>query len=122
MEYYHGTTQKYVTINGEKYNLNNKEFNQAKKVYGKVAKKTLDKLVDSKQFDNLSSDMKAKFIKDVYSYAKEEFKDTYADKKNIDFEHKVSNSHKKYDAYKDWESGKISLSELIEKYYTEKEE
>ena len=115
-----GATQKQITINSQKYNLNNKEFNQSKRVYGKVAKKTLDKVIKAREFKNLDSDMKLKFIQDVYSYAKEEFKSEYANNKNIEFEHKVSNSKKKYNAFKDFENNEIGLEELIKTYYTEK--
>lgn len=117
-----GTVQKYVTINSEKYDLNNKDFNQAKRVYGKVAKKTLDSVISNRSFDSLDPNVKAKLIGDIYSYAKEEFKDEFAKNKGLEFEHKVSNSKKKYAAFKEYESGTKSLSELIEEFYTEKGE
>ena len=115
-----GTVAKSITINKQKYDLDNKEFNQAKRVYGQTAKKTLDKTINTQEFENLDSSMKLKLIEDVYSYAKEEFKSEYAESKGIEFEHKVSNSKKKYTSFKEYENGGISLQDLIDKYYKEK--
>lgn len=113
------TPQKYITLNSQRYNLNNTDFNKSKKVYGQTAKAMLDDVIDNSNFTKLNSESKAKIIGDIYLYAKEEFKLDYAERHNIDYTAKVRNSSKKYEMFKNYENGNTSLKSIIDQYYKE---
>lgn len=113
------TPQKSFTIDKQKYNLTSKEYNQAKKIYGQTAKKMLDKVIVSNEFNSLDNDVKVDLIKDIYTYSKGKIKEEYTKEHKIEgYDPRGSLSKKKYNALKTYMENN-NLSELL-KIYTEK--
>ena len=113
------TPQKSFTIDKQKYNLTSKEYNQAKKIYGQTAKKMLDKVIVSNEFNSLDNDAKVDLIKDIYTYSKGKIKEEYTKEHKIEgYDPRGSLSKKKYNALKTYMENN-NLSELL-KIYTGK--
>jgi hypothetical protein len=89
-----GTPNKSITINKEKYDLNNKEYNESKALYGKTAKSILDKMLTSSDFKKLSDEEKVKAIKSVYDYSKEVIKEKVGKDNNNPYESQQLNAVK----------------------------
>lgn len=75
---------KELTINSEKYRLNNEDFIQYKKEYGQQSYKLLQQLTASNEYKKMSDDQKLKAVSAVYTYANENNTIDYAKKHNID--------------------------------------
>lgn len=80
------TIEKTFTINGEKYRMTDKEYNEYKANYGKNSYKLIDSLVKTKEYKNLNDEQKQKAIENVYSYAKEKNKIDYGKKNKLEQE------------------------------------
>lgn len=100
-----GAISKELTINKEEYRLTAREYNEAKKQFGSKSKKILDDLIKSSSYKELNPEQRAKAIKDVYSYAKEGLKKTYANNKKVEL--KTSNLYNTVKRIED-ENGKLS--------------
>ena len=75
---------KELTINSEKYRLNNEDFIQYKKEYGQQSYKLLQQLTSSNEYKKMSDDQKLKAVSAIYTYANENNTIDYAKKHNID--------------------------------------
>lgn len=75
---------KELTINSEKYRLNNEDFIQYKKEYGQQSYKLLQQLTASNEYKKMSDDQKLKAVSAIYTYANENNTIDYAKKHNID--------------------------------------
>lgn len=77
---------KYLTFNKEKYNLSNKELTEFKKTYGDIARKNVEKLVETDSYKKATDEEKAKFLKNIYDYSNQKAKEKYGIKKGLDYE------------------------------------
>ena len=66
--------------------LNQKEYTQFKKTYGKTAKKELDDLIKSSKYKNASTEEKAAMITRIYSYSTHKSKEEYSNKSGVEYE------------------------------------
>lgn len=66
--------------------LNEKEYTQFKKTYGKTAKKELDDLIKSSKYKNASTEEKAAMITRIYSYSTHKSKEEYSNESGAEYE------------------------------------
>lgn len=66
--------------------LNEKEYTQFKKTYGKTAKKELDDLIKSSKYKDASTEEKAAMITKIYSYSTHKSKEEYSKKSGVEYE------------------------------------
>ena len=87
-----------LTINKTKYNLTPKEFTELKKTKGTEATNIVNELLNSPNYQQLTSEEKAKTIQAIYEYTSELAKEEYSNNKALGLE--LSQTYKDLQKYK----------------------
>jgi len=72
-------------IDGQRYRLTNKEYNEYQAQYGKTTHKTITEVMKSSTYKDLSDNEKADIIKEIYSDTKEILKKKFADERKLEY-------------------------------------
>jgi len=72
-------------IDGQRYRLTNKEYNEYQAQYGKTTHKTITEVMKSSTYKDLSDNEKADIIKEIYSDTKEILKNKFADERKLEY-------------------------------------
>lgn len=78
-----GTPKSYLTVNGERYDMSPSDYTEFKRKTGQEAYTALDKVFKSAEYRQMSQSTKEKVIVDVFTYARENAKADYSEKKNL---------------------------------------
>lgn len=78
--------QSYRLLDGERYNLSEKEYNQFQITQGQTAKKAIDRLITMPGYKMATEETKRKLIKDIYSYAQEQAKIEFFAQRKVPYE------------------------------------
>lgn len=71
---------------GQEYVLTNKEYADYNKMYGETAYNLIKGLVNSSNYDKLTTKQKQKAIEEIYKYSNEKYKNDYMDKNKIKYD------------------------------------
>lgn len=84
-----GIPYAYVKYGDETYRMSANEYTKYKKTYGTAANSTLNSLINSSSYKNVSDEEKAKMIDNVYDYARAKANKEYFDSINVSYENKT---------------------------------
>ena len=74
-----------VTFDNETYKMSDKEYTAYKKQYGQTANDLLEDLFRTSSYKKADANEQARMIDNVYTYASDETKKTYLDKKGVEY-------------------------------------
>ncbi len=80
-----GIPYAYINYGNNTYRMSASEYTQYKKTYGQTAYKLLNKTIQSKNYESLSYEEKAKVLKNVFGYSKYVANKEYFDSQNVDY-------------------------------------
>lgn len=78
-----GIPQAYIRKDNETYKMSASEYTQYKKTFGQTANQTLNELIKSDSYKDVSDEDKVKMIENVYKYAREQAKQEYFNNEGI---------------------------------------
>ena len=70
----------------KKYRLTNKEYQEYKKIFGELNYDSINSIIGTDAYDNLTENEKASVIKDIYEFNNDALKVAYAKAHDIDYE------------------------------------